>query len=540
MSTPALTTALCLPALDIEALLQGRMIVALSNSFRNPSYFLLCPVDLDIAPDQLATRYHSEFLESVRAPHSITDPDAVTVHAWARSKTCRMYSAQDDLAALAELTAWSADYLQQLAQKRHKLFLLFLQVHRFSQPIDLMMSRLSEDKIGHFIPVVGSWSDQRALPLLSDEKFAQRQKQLIKLSPPIHAELEPLQTELVAVRENSLGAMALDRDLRYLLGWSRAEETRLDDSDLVWIQQLSQVGNFGSGYEFKELVLRSLLKLGFSDDEKLFMALDSGSDAEQDGLITDDPAHEIASEVASEIMRDPGSESGNDPTGEPVGEAGRLDIYCDLPYALVGDCKVGQRDEVSDNRATQLIHLGNTLLSRERFEQSVKILFAAGPLAEGAEQVARGTKMNVMRPETLQRLTELKARHPGAVDLLKLKHCLQEAPYGKASDDKVNQFVNDTLQQLRLRSALVKAVKEYLERTGQDDIGLDTVCAAYSMSPTVDLPSLSVGEVHDLLMELSSPLAGYLGRKQMDTGRDVFYFLRELRVEDTSLKQCTP
>ncbi|MEL6816600.1 MAG: DUF1802 family protein, partial [Cyanobacteria bacterium J06598_3] len=278
MSNPALTSALCLPSLDIEALLQGRTLVALSNSFRNPSHFLLCPVDLSLDGSQLAARYHAEFLESLKSPHGLTDPDWVSVHAWARSKTCRLYGAEDDLAALSELTPWSEAYLRSQIQAKHKIFLLFLQVHRFMQPVELMMTPLSEDTIGNYIDVPGTWSDQRAEPLLSQDTFAQRQKQLIKLSPPRHPELEPLQTDLVAVRENSLGAMALDRDLRYLLGWTRAKETQLDDSDLAWIKKIAQVGEADDTYEFKKLVLSSLLKLGFSDDEKLFMSLDLDDD----------------------------------------------------------------------------------------------------------------------------------------------------------------------------------------------------------------------------------------------------------------------
>ena len=175
------------------------------------------------------------------------------------------------------------------------------------------------------------------------------------------------------------------------------------------------------------------------------------------------------------------------------------------------------------------------MLGRERFSKSVKILFVAGSLTDHAQQVAKGNKMNVMRPKTLQRLTELKARHPGAVDLLKLKTCLQSAPHGEAADDKVNQFVDETFQQLRLRSALIQSVKEYLESTGQEEIGLDTVCGAYSMCSHLNLPTLSVGEVHDLLMELSSPVAGYLGRKKAADGRDVFYFLKDLFVGDNTL-----
>ncbi|MEO0519093.1 MAG: DUF1802 family protein [Cyanobacteria bacterium P01_A01_bin.116] len=498
----ALTTALCLPSLDIDALLQGRTIVAISNSFQNPSHFLLCPVEVPLDEAQLATRYHTGFLNSLKPARLTAGLDAIKIHAWAKSKTCRIYSQQDDLAALSNLTAWSTDYLHQLTQTRHQLFVLFLQVHRFDQPIELMLNQLAEDKIGNYIQVDGTWSDQQALPILSNETFAQRQKQLIKLSHPNHSELEPLQTELVPLRENSLGAMSLDRDLRYLLGWSRSEETYLYDSDLAWIQQISQVGRSTSELDYRKLVRNSLLKLGFVN-----LVCDVVSDA---NLSDSNPAR------ATNVVG--------------------FDVYGDDPYTLVGKCSADGSALIPQTLTSQFIHVGNTLLGRDLFESAVKILFVAGPLDHNTEQATRGNKMNIMRPETLQRLTELKAQHPGAIDLLKLKACLQSAPFGEDSDAKVNQFINGTLEQLRLRSALIQSVKTYLESTDQEAIGLDTVCSAYAMSSESNLPSLSMGEIHDLLMELSSPLAGYLGRKKADNSRDVFYFLRELCIEDDSFR----
>ncbi len=492
MSAIALTTALCLPTLDLEALLQGRTIAAISNSFRNPSQFLLCPVDTSLETSRLENRYHPDFLKSINLNQSLYNIDSVTIQAWARCKTCRIFGEKDNLAALSSLTAWSVEYLHELVQERHKIFVLFLQIHRFAQPIDLAMSRLSEDNIGSYIDVPGSWSDQGALALLPDEDFAKRQKQLIKLSPPIHPELHSLQTALVALRQNSLGAMALDRDLRYLLGWSRAEETQLYDSDLSWIQRIAQSGDTDTAAEFKRLVFKSWIKLGFSNADGALSIEDSKA------------------------------------------EDSDLDVCCDVPFALIGKCQADRRGVVAKSVIEQIMKSGELSFRPDAFEQSIKVIFTAGPLTELAQHSARENKVNVMHPETLQRLTEMKARYPGSIDLLKLKACLQRAPYGEAADEKIGQFIEETFIQLKIRSAVIEAVKLSLENADQESVGIDSVCAAYAALASFGLPSLSMGDVQDVLIELSSPVAGYLGKTHAADGRELFYFLRELYVEDNS------
>jgi len=489
MSAIALTTALCLPALDIEALLQGRTIAAISSTFRNPSRFLLCPVDTSLTAARLESRYHTSFLKSLKPARKEYASRALTVRAWARCKTCRIFSESDNLAALSSLTAWSAEYFYELVQERHKVYVIFLQVHRFDQAIELIIEPPESSKAGTYIDVPGAWSDQNTRSLLSDSTFASRQKQLIQLTPPLHPELHNLQTALVATRENSLGAMALDRDLRYLLGWSRAEETQMCDSDLSWIEKIAQAGNKGNTDEFENLVHKSLLKLGFSN------------------LV-----HDLG------IQRDEG-----------------VDVYCQTPYEVIGKCKADGQSNVSNLVIKPLVIAGSTRLQPQQTEPPLKVVFAAGPLTEQAQKSANGNKMNVIRPDTLQRLTELKARFPGSIDLLSLKRCLQHPPYGEAADEKIAQFVEETFRQLKIRAAVIQAVKICLERTGQESVRRDPICATYASIASFGLSALSVGEIHDILIELSSPVAGYLGRIQAESGRELFYFLRELRAEDSNL-----
>ncbi len=502
MSAIALTTALCLPIQDVEALLQGRTVAAISNTFRNPSRFFLCPIETDLTTARLENRYHASFLKSLKpapktsrkASQKTNASDAITIHAWARCKTCRIFSEHDNLAALSSLTAWTAEYLHELVQERHKIYVTFLQVHRFDQAIELAIDPAEANRIGTYVKVPGSWSDQSAHSLLSDATFAQRQKQLIQLTPSPHFELHDLQAELVTLRENNLGAMALDRDLRYLLNWSRAEETQMYDSDLVWIQQISQAGNIGNTDDFEKLVHKSFFKLGFSNF-----------------------VHDLG------LKRDDG-----------------VDVYCETPYAVIGKCKADKQGNVSNLVLEPLAIAGIALFQQQQIAPPLKIIFAAGPFTEHAQKSAIKNKMNVIRPDTLQRLTELKARFPGAIDLLRLKQCLQQAPYGEAADEKINQFIDETFHQLKVRSAVIQAVKICLERTDQESIGRDPICAAYASLASFGLSTLSVKEMHDILIELSSPVAGYLGRIQAGsdgsgTGRELFYFLKELCVDGSAL-----
>ena len=68
--------------------------------------------------------------------------------------------------------------------------------------------------------------------------------------------------------------------------------------------------------------------------------------------------------------------------------------------------------------------------------------------------------MNVITPETLEKLVELQSHYEGCVNLLELKQCLQQEPFGLA-DDKVNSYIRKIEQDIKLRSHLVQLIKYY-------------------------------------------------------------------------------
>ncbi|KPQ35564.1 MAG: protein of unknown function (DUF1802) [Phormidesmis priestleyi Ana] len=514
-----LSKALCLPMLDIEALVQGRTIAALSSSFRNPSHFLLCPVDVSLNDTQIKSRYRPDFLRSLRTSPKLTNPDNVTIIAWAKSKSCRSYSNQDDLATLSKLTAWSADYLQKSAQIHHKIFLLFLQVHRFPQPLELRMNRPDENTIGRYLSIPGTWSDQNTVPIIEDSVFAIRQKQLVKLSRPAHPALENLQTELVTIRENNLGAMSLDRDLRYFLGWSRATETQLYDSDLSWIQQITPTGCSNKEDDLKQLVRQSWIKLGCKEIISTTEAVGKTQ-------------NRLPSRLFDNHLSDADLSFNNPFSITTITIKCRANNHSCVTNEAIQQFAEQLPQQVEEQFTKTDLHDVN----HQQLRKSIKILLTKEPLTDQAQQSAKQANINVMRPETLQRLSELKAQYPGAIDLFKLEYYLQMAPHGEDADKKINQFIEATVQQLKIRLAIIEAVKTCMDRTGQTGIETEDICAAYTALTDLSMPKLSIGEVHDILIELSSPVAGYLGRVQSERENEIFYFLRELSVEEANIR----
>ncbi|MEL7143022.1 MAG: DUF1802 family protein [Cyanobacteria bacterium J06643_4] len=518
MGVNSLTVGLCVPALDIMALLQGRMIVAISQTLRNPLQFLLCPVQTPESSAQLAEHYRPSFLRGLPPTRLKPKSDVMTVQAWAQFGTCRIYHRSHDLELLSQLTVWTPGHLRELLKMQQKLFLMSLQVYRFDQPVHLPIRPVGSERVGQYIQLPTPLSNRESLGVINSTAFIERQQQLFDLSPPLHPELEALQSELVTVRESGFGGMSLDRDLRYFLGWSRFEETRLYDSDLVWVRTLAQLGRSDDGVRFAQVANQSLDKLGFRhvyDDalSGLEHRLTIQSDSSSAGLL-----------ASEEDVKTP-----------------RLDIYCDAPYRLIGACSVSYADMGSPAVIDRLIQLGHAYLDLPDFAQAVKVIFTAQPLTDSAENAAIKNGVNVMRPETLQRLTELQAQHPGSIDLIKLKPCLRSAPFGEEADVKVNQFIDDILQQLKIRASLILAVKDCLKNTGEESVGTDAVFFLYSASAEqLGLPQLTRLEVQETLIEMSSPLAGYLGRVEdpdalANRRSHRYYFLRELHIEHSSL-----
>jgi Uncharacterized protein conserved in bacteria len=486
MSLVNIDRAIRLPAPDVEALIQGRTIAAIVwRTFEPGEQYALYPgtVSSNLPYDRY---YRSSFLPAAQKALAQLDSDKVSIKAWARCEGGQTLDESESLEALSRLTVWKTEALQQILQQRPFIYLAYLRVYLLPQPLEMPVH-----PSGNFVCLPKSLNVTDARPVLSESIFAKRRQKLVNRESPEHPELEELQSELVHLSTTNPKAKQLDAEIKMFLGWSENLPTTQPDPDLAWISAIAQIGNSSDGNTFEKLVRKSFIKLGFANSNN-----------------------------KPEASLNP----------ESTGGAGGLDFYCETPYQVVGECKATKSETVADGTPAQLIKLGHKHL-QEQYNCCIKIIMAAGQLNKHAKQTAITNHMNVIRPETLQKLVELKAKQPGSIDLLQLKPCLEQQPFGEEADAKVNRYIDDVREKLKVRSHIVQLVKDFLERTKSTSVEFNQLHGAYafSMSPQ----PLKYEEMHHILIELSSPLTGYLGRiKGEDLGRDRFYFLRDLPLDD--------
>lgn len=134
--------------------------------------------------------------------------------------------------------------------------------------------------------------------------------------------------------------------------------------------------------------------------------------------------------------------------------------------------------------------------------------------------------MNVITPQTLEKLVELQSNYQGCVNLLELKECLQQKPFGLA-EDKVNSYIRKIEQDIKVRSRLVQLIKNYLQKFNMDSTDVEALHRAYFASQPPQ--PLQIKEMYEILIELSSSPTDYLGRVEgADWKSDKFCFLRDL------------
>jgi hypothetical protein len=489
MSPVNLDRAIRLSAAEVRALIQGRMIAVMTwRSFNPGEQFALYPADTSINLLPPERYYRSSFLPLAKTSFSQLNSETVLIKAWARCELCQILNDPKSLEALSQLTVWKTEGLQQTLLQRRYIFLTLLRVYLLPQPLEIPVH-----PSGNFVTLPSAITVNDLTPVLSDTIFAKRRQQLEKLEPPKHPELEELQSSIALLSTTNPNAKQLDAELKVFLGWSETSLTTQPDPDLDWIKTIAQIGNSSDGNTFEKLVRKSFLKLGFGN-----------------------------SNSKPKASLDP----------EATGGAGGLDFYCESPYQVVGECKASKHESVPNSVTAQLVHLGLTHLGKDLFDRAIKFILAAGPLTNPANQAAIGSKMNVIRPETLQRLVELKAQHPGSINLLDLKPCLEQDPFGEDADVKVNRYIEQVLEKIKLRSHLIELVKDYLEKTRTESVGFSELYAIYAYKNPPQ-PFLSPEELHEVTVELSSPLTGFLGRnKGSDAQSDRFYFLRDLRWDN--------
>jgi hypothetical protein len=492
-----LNMGLCLPIIEVEALAQGQMIVAVPQRFIVPGKrFVLYPSKAVLNDLRQEDMYNSSFLKKFSSETNIQAENSIKV--WARCDFCQHFINQEKVFALTQNTIWSKDALEKYLRNRGNLFMAFLRIYRLSNLVDLdeFSQNNQLEKIGKFVPLSQYLDVDEQNPVLEDHLFEELKQILIDLkidSPKVNNILNEAVENNVSQEELLVDTSEVTAKDTSVLSEDISLVTK---SNLIdepnWFTRIAEIGNSSDGYTFEKLVRKSFITLGFSN------SLNN-----------------------SKISLDPNS----------TGGAGGLDFYCDQPYQVVGECKATKSEKVPASTPTQLIALGHKYL-QDSYLECVKVIVVAGKLTSDAYLTAQNNRISVLRPEILQRLVELKIAYPGAFNLFQLKPLLDTAPFGEAVDQKLSQFVNEVWQKLTLRSLLVEAVRKLFEVEGKP-ISPQMVRIHFNAALAQDqFPLLQDnGDTRDLLIELSSPLTGYLGHKKIDE-IDNFYFIRELKIED--------
>jgi hypothetical protein len=482
-----MSNMLCLPAPDVRALGTGRSICAITSLFiRSGQKFFLCPIEIDDENNHVESCYQLGFQQEAKVALDVLVDDLPEIEYWANCEDCTIIDSPEKLAALSALSIWNKDWLITKLSNSKSVFITILRTYQLTDSFTLPGEIIYQGKTGKFLSLGQDFTTSSFHTVLADRTFKRRKQQLINFSPPLYPVIETLQNQVAQIIVYNSEADKLNHDLKVFLNWQ--EPSINIQSNHEWIDRISSTGSSSDGNEFEKLVRRSFLELGFTNSLN-------------------------------------NTKASLDPTA--TGGAGGIDIYCDAPFSLVGECKASKYDNVSNCVSAQLIHLGITHLGKETFNRSVKIIFAAGKLTSATEQAATQNHINIMTPETLQRLVTLKSQYPGAINLYDLEKCLRQESFGQEADHKINQFVDRIKQEINVRSHIVIALKKYLDSQSVKDIGVEKLQVALNFCD----PPLKYSEeyLHEILLELSSPLTGYIGRTKGDDWKaDRFYFLRDL------------
>jgi hypothetical protein len=209
------------------------------------------------------------------------------------------------------------------------------------------------------------------------------------------------------------------------------------------------------------------------------------------------------------------------------GGAGGLDLFCSQPYPLIGECKAGKK--IPNDTAVQLLNLGTLRLKdKNLIQQTTKLIIGPGRPTPQLIDAAKVHGMAIMNPMTLEKLIKLQAQYPGSVNLFELREYLAQP--GQI-DDKIDEYIETVIKGLELRSHIIQVVKNYLNNSQKTEARVSGIHGTYCSNPP---QPLSERQLHEILIELSSPLAGYLGRQKGSYWHnDQFYFLRELTVNQS-------
>ncbi|WP_190303467.1 DUF1802 family protein [Pseudanabaena sp. UWO311] len=424
----------------------------------------------------------------------VQDSETINVEFWAECKNCESINNTFPLSNLSKFTALSTEELESIFQQRANIFLLSLRVYQLPNPI-----QVQPQATGNFVPLSEAVTIIERMPILNDEQFqeAQKQFQSIDLSVipneisttsiiadeflDIHPSLldgfidvEPNTTVTVdLVDENSSAQIAdIEQPNEAESDWIKTISTLGDRS----IETLEKKSNVKAGTDFENIVKKSLEFIGFTVDH----------------------VH--------------------------AGGSGGLDLFCSKPFPLIGECKSGKN--IPGNTVYELDNLSDDHLEDHIVANAQKLIIGAGKPTPQIQRRAIRKNISIINPRSLQKLVELNHKHSRAINLIELR------PYliaGQA-DHKVDEYIQKVENEIKLRSQIVSLVSTYLSSRRANDVELKVLEGVFFNNPHTQ--NLSIEELKEILIELSSPLAGYLGRVEENGKKcDRFYYLRDLPIE---------
>ncbi len=416
---------------------------------------------------------------------------SASIKAWAKCELCQILDETKPLDILSKLTIWTPKVLKEILQKQQYLFLAYLRVYHLPQFQEISVNPNIQDKLGKFVSLPNSLTVSEANPVLNDRTFAQRKHQLEKLEPPLNPELEELQSAIASLTISQAAAKQLDEDIKVFLGWSSEKLIKQADPNLAWINDIAKLGdrsieledkksNYQAGTDFENIARQSLEFLGLKVESAY------------------------------------------------KGGAGGLDLYCSKPYPIVCECKAGKL--IPSRTVEELLKLGGMHLGKTQLLTSAKLVIGPGNPSTDTQKAAKEWEVSIINAMTLQKLVEFKAKYPGSINLVELQQYLQPGQI----DYKIDEYIDKVEREIKLRSQIITAVKELSE---QDNETSKVIHPSFTVTEirvhynVTHNPRLNDEVVHDLIIELSSPLTGYLGRiKGSNLNSDRFYFLRNLPI----------
>jgi hypothetical protein len=205
-----------------------------------------------------------------------------------------------------------------------------------------------------------------------------------------------------------------------------------------------------------------------------------------------------------------------------AGGAGCLDLYCSKPFPLVAECKSGQ--SIPNNAIEELLKLGRTHLGKDGFESATKLVIGPGKPTKYLLDAADAWGVSILSPQAIQKLTEANALYPGVLNMMELPTYLKPG----IADEQVEAFINNQMaQSLNVHTKVIILIQEIAVEYPEKVLTAENLLQLFRER----FSYVAVGDhtFHDVLIELSSPLTGYLKRdKGNQKWEDRFYYLRDL------------